>query len=1663
MDRSTIGRALDAMIDEESGMPFQGLAVQLAQQRCAALIDCERKKDLGLDAYGAGATTADGIGIGLMCSITPEIGKIRSDAEKIRLNFPDVKTIYFATPQPVTNLKSSAWKETIFEEFGFTLIPLTREEIITALMRPENALLLADHLHIPTAPPVLIDVEGRVRIAVSKVSASWKRHIHDLPLIELRSGIVSENNQEIAGVLTLEDMSSGLNENGRVVLEAPAGGGKTTTVSQLADRHSEAGGISILVELPEWLDGNPSILDFVSGTPEFRALSIAPEELAALAKKFRFCFFINGWNEINGDEIRAAAKRLKQLEQGFPETGIILTTRVYQPAALPNMTLRARLLPLDRFQRNDYLRRRLVDKASALAGKLDASPILLELTSTPLILNHVVTLHVEGLEIPDTKMGILREVVSLVERLENHRIALDSPPLSRKASVFLTDLAVFLTARGQTLIGETDAREVVSRTLSGLKTDGDPSAILRELCDHHLLEPIGNTAPRFRFVHQRFQEFFAAQHLMNQLATLVTPEGAAGAQTLALAYLNEPGWAEAAYMVADEIGRTLDKADNPDLLKRGVLLVELALTADAIFAAELARSCGLKVWPLVRGQMSKRLAELRASPTAAFRESGLAAMIATGSADFSGTLIPLLSGPDRHTHYETYRTWGDFYVSSLGANWKAMVAAWSEEARIDFVAEMFRFKTPQDEVVSFAFSDPSPKVRASAISGLAWFGGLRDKPEMLQQIDDTSLREYLSHHPLETVPLSLQARALNIYKEKYQQITDPMEKLKTARGMSRLGLQLSAAETKEALAALSKEQVGSLAQRTLEPLIEELRLLDGPEWTSAWVLDRILEGALRAEQWIHFVVDVDDKKAGQLLSQLESVNFSKGNHPGVIPILRSKADAGMVRTIFNRLCELTIHIEAAHHRDCATEVNIRDQLEEFLHSLPLELAVDGVINTVDASINPTEIEVVAKLWGRCGSDDKRFRVDVPDATLEAFRTYVRSAVAPVVTMVDPCGEIKAGLAVVLAQIGMPEDVSYIETLIRADIERIRSRPREMRHTPWYLQAVRQLDKEAAGELSIRLLSEPEYESTAAWSLVRLASTVELGSTVWMEGWTARERDYGDIREARAAGASYGFDLDRRKRYAEALTQHIEGLWNLRSDPQKKAFAESHLKGLATPLATLDGHNSLDLILQILELPMERQGGLDGQNRYLTLQLLQFAGVQLPALRTIELLAPVTDKPVGQWQSQSEQEGVIRALSLLPFIDDPVCGIDKVSTWYAEHKVHYQPLGGLIKALGNSEAIKALPLLVEIALDGRYLRNFGDLWVNAVSTLGTPAAHEVLLSFIDSSLPGIPEADELVSHDVLTSRLADIANSDPSFRYRLFALTLTQLSDSSRKLLAETLARINDGEALVSALNLVDDRVPGSLPYEIHKQIEHAFVEHKDRGNSAGAYTLSPRSANKLRLKLIEMAAEEGAARETALSLLAQAEKWRLEYGRPQGELRNPVLNLGKQWPPATEEQVRALAVGSNRSGLVLILGKDTGDGLARLRIVQKKLADLGYDAILIKDQPDGRGDSVLQKVLQYATSSRFVVLDNTEASGHLYELPHVSKSAECITAVLQERGRGSTWMVEDAFFRHNHWRKFEFNPDVLEVVVEQAAAWAEDFRERFAQHQEVVLPWLAKP
>jgi hypothetical protein len=124
------------------------------------------------------------------------------------------------------------------------------------------------------------------------------------------------------------------------------------------------------------------------------------------------------------------------------------------------------------------------------------------------------------------------------------------------------------------------------------------------------------------------------------------------------------------------------------------------------------------------------------------------------------------------------------------------------------------------------------------------------------------------------------------------------------------------------------------------------------------------------------------------------------------------------------------------------------------------------------------------------------------------------------------------------------------------------------------------------------------------------------------------------------------------------------------------------------------------------------------------------------------------------------------------------------------------------------------------------------------------------------------------------------------------------------------------------------------------------------------------------------------------------------------------------------------------SDSVLVLGKDTGRALDRLKRIASKLQELGYYTYIIKEQPDKAGESVIQKVMRYALSSKFVVIENTEASGHLYEIPHVSKSAECVTVVLQEEGKGATWIFEDAYAKNKHWQKINYKDAELERTVE---------------------------
>jgi hypothetical protein len=120
--RPDIEKALDDLISNEERMRFQGLAVVLAKQRWPDFIACERKKDLGADAIGSGKVLA--------CSLTAKLGKIKGDATKVKRHF-DIKTLVFATPEAVTNTTAEKWAAEVRKEFGYELVAMPREDVIT--------------------------------------------------------------------------------------------------------------------------------------------------------------------------------------------------------------------------------------------------------------------------------------------------------------------------------------------------------------------------------------------------------------------------------------------------------------------------------------------------------------------------------------------------------------------------------------------------------------------------------------------------------------------------------------------------------------------------------------------------------------------------------------------------------------------------------------------------------------------------------------------------------------------------------------------------------------------------------------------------------------------------------------------------------------------------------------------------------------------------------------------------------------------------------------------------------------------------------------------------------------------------------------------------------------------------------------------------------------------------------------------------------------------------------------------------------------------------------------------------------------------------------------------------------------------------------------------
>ena len=1230
--------------------------------------------------------------------------------------------------------------------------------------------------------------------------------------------------------------------------------------------------------------------------PAFQAEGVTSAHLARLQQTEPFLILLNGWNEIAESDSPQASDALRELEREFPSAGIIVATRTHHLTPPLPGALRLRLLPLRREQRAEYLAERLGARAAELRSRIDADPALEGLTRTPFILSEVATLFEADAEIPSTKLAILAQALSLHERREEHQNSLQAPPISGHQADYLKAIAIEMIRHGAVTLPETDAREITAGVTQDLANCGQiepvgAPRILSSLTAHHVLERIEYPESAFQFEHQQLQEHYAALDVRARLLDLRDDDHDATANFTA-EYVNHATWTEPLRMLAESFSQpTGDAAADERNIRAGAKLVGMALGVDLVFAGELAQLYGPSVWQAVRESVGERLRTAHATGEPNTRQCAIAAMLATGSTDFSDIILPLLSGEDEQTRLRTYRLWPHLHLSSLGANWREEVRGWSEQARTNFVFELLHHRF-DDEIASFAVDDDSTTVKEAAVSGLIWTRSDDALTPFLESMDERTFREVALKH-VDWLPPAIRPKAIAAMWELLESTPDHPARIRTALHLLELGERGLDGVLKNSVGALPRADINSRNAHFLLPALEHLHSVD-PEWASEWVATQIAEGSLhRHEDWLRFATCIPHGLIEHCLHRLETKDLGHWRSKGMIAIVTTQPDAELPVRVFARLRALRRTMDPDPSQGRELERKVIYQLEDLLRSLPDDLTATAILASVRCG-DPLDIKVTVSLLSRVARSDMEPLILADHGLRSRLRAYLKDSVDLVLSQDDYDGREKANLASAIAQVGKPEDLEDLVELIHADIGRVRrgiaarlagdpgpsSNGAYFTHADWHIGAVMRLDPVGGEQVLIDLLQEEVYSTYAAAALARpfvpkTEHSIHRKFPCHLV-WAARE---GELPAPE--------DGKRRSRIATALKAEMERLREQSEDGKPTA----RITRIASALAATDGRGSAETVLEAISVPVqwEEYTCRDAAQRLL------MAGVTWPAATAFALVDAVLERG-GGWAGEQDRHLLCQVLSLCPFIDDPAAGIGKMRDVLNEQQLWGHQLCELVTALGESRSEDAIDFLYELGSDARLFEQCEESFINAAVALDSPRARNLLLGCVDSDVRGFAAQRRHHGEDVLVARLAELAQRYPEVAARLRELCERKLPDSNRHLLSRVMNFLGTPDALLANLSLIDDAKPQPIPQGVSEQHEIAFVERKPYGRVPNTFTLHARASNALRAELFRMALEDCGRRKSALMLLGQIEVWRLEYGRPTSEPRHPNLASRESWP-----------------------------------------------------------------------------------------------------------------------------------------------------------------------
>lgn len=1050
-------------------------------------------------------------------------------------------------------------------------------------------------------------------------------------------------------------------------------------------------------------------------------------------------------------------------------------------------------------------------------------------------------------------------------------------------------LARQMSERGEVHIAEDDARGAIQSISTALLTKGQlavPSNaddILHTMSAHHVLEQIDYPSVAFRFQHQQFQEFYAAQFLASALAELVQQSNDDANKAFAASYINIPMWEEPLRMVAEEIRqRSEDDATKKAAIDLGFRLVTLAMSVDLILASDLSRLCGPAVWDTVASTVGKLLRDWHAVNEPHHRRLALAAMFATGSDDFADILVPLLTDKDRQVRISAYEAGNAFYPTSLGADWRRIVDSWDEDPRADFVFEVTHRGLMAEIGEGIAMRDPSVKVRKQAIEALSWISADDALTRVVNSLNDGDLDAAFPAFIPETIPEILRPRFVAANRRLLTGEATPLARIRRLLRGIELGDIAIAADLMTELNALSPplDQYAGLAIGEALKIVKE----HDPAWVSSWVTAKLLDGTLWGDHWQPFLLTVSPQLADDLIHQLATRELQHRDASPARMILSSSSTTALAAQVFSKLCEVQGALSVGAGQPLAWKCI--HQLLSVLRAIPVETVVTGMMQSLSGQFDAVTLRAVADIFGEVNADAEELRSAIPDPLRQSLRRYLKDGIEKLLTRDLFDDATRSHAAIALARIGDPEDLADLRRIIDADIARYRAKPNPTTYANWFLQALLMLDAPGTDVVLTDLLREQKYEDWAARSLLRLAFPTSLNNP-----WLGNAMNFDAIWEARAGARPPSFDAKRAKRHAQALTQRIEILKHESSSAVNAQHYAGRIKGLAVLLAAFDGRDSANFVIDALTLPSK----WDAYQRMMGIRALLLSGATLSLDSMLSVLDPAIEHTLSQGLYNDQNLSLlVDCLELLPFSDDPPRAIARIEEVIGRFQYRPYQVRDLVAAMGHTRSEAVVPFLLKIAHGQGALQNMEDAWIEALGRLNMPVAHNVLLSFIDPQLPWIGVNINFGYHNAtkFAAVIGEWARQTPALKQRLLTLSEGSLTPAQTHLLRAIYGELGGDDTMLAAVNLL----PGAMSSFDERGFETLFLEHRPYGRS-NSYELIPRDAKQSRAGLFQRVLNDPTRRQAAFAILGQVEVWRLEHGRPTGEPRHPMIESGLPWPP----------------------------------------------------------------------------------------------------------------------------------------------------------------------